>query len=94
MGIISVSCVRSKTASGQPTRSGVFEMTGGGLAEVANPSALFLGDRNSTSPGTAVFAGLEGTRPLLVEIQALVAPPPLWQPAPRRGRLGQPAASP
>ena len=51
----------------------VFEMTGKGLAEVANPSALFLGDRASTSPGTAVFAGIEGTRPLLVEIQALVA---------------------
>ena len=48
-------------------------MTGKGLAEVANPSALFLGDRASTSPGTAVFAGIEGTRPLLVEIQALVA---------------------
>ncbi len=52
---------------------GVFEMTGKWLAEVANPSALFLGDRNSASPGTAVFAGIEGTRPLLVEIQALVA---------------------
>ena len=53
---------------------GVFEMTGKGLAEVANPSALFLGDRDSSAPGTAVFAGLEGTRPLLCEIQALVAP--------------------
>jgi DNA repair protein RadA/Sms len=42
--------------------------------EVPNPSALFLGDRSGTAPGTAVFAGLEGTRPLLVEIQALVAP--------------------
>src|SRR5262249_18008157 len=41
---------------------------------VPNPSALFLGDRNSISPGAAVFAGLEGTRPLLVEVQALVAP--------------------
>jgi DNA repair protein RadA/Sms len=49
-------------------------MTGKGLAEVANPSALFLGDRDSSAPGTAVFAGLEGTRPLLCEIQALVAP--------------------
>jgi DNA repair protein RadA/Sms len=44
-----------------------------GLMEVANPSALFLGDRNSSAPGAAVFAGLEGTRPLLVEVQALVA---------------------
>jgi DNA repair protein RadA/Sms len=49
-------------------------MTGKGLKEVANPSALFLGDRDSSAPGTAVFAGLEGTRPLLCEIQALVAP--------------------
>src|ERR1700685_572431 len=49
-------------------------MTGKGLAAVATPSALFLGDRKSASPGTAVFAGLEGTRPLLCEIQALVSP--------------------
>ena len=62
-----------KNRFGPTDEIGVFEMTGKGLAEVANPSALFLGDRNSSSPGTAVFAGLEGTRPLLVEIQALVA---------------------
>src|SRR5271154_7004351 len=62
-----------KNRFGPTDEIGVFEMTGRGLAEVANPSALFLGDRNSTSPGAAVFAGLEGTRPLLVEIQALVA---------------------
>src|SRR6201996_8453059 len=62
-----------KNRFGATDEIGVFEMTGRGLSEVANPSALFLGDRNSTSPGTAVFAGLEGTRPLLVEIQALVA---------------------
>src|ERR1700761_1693757 len=62
-----------KNRFGPTDEIGVFEMTGKGLSEVANPSALFLGDRNSTSPGTAVFAGLEGTRPLLVEIQALVA---------------------
>src|ERR1700744_2173192 len=62
-----------KNRFGPTDEIGVFEMTGRGLAEVANPSALFLGDRNSTAPGTAVFAGLEGTRPLLVEIQALVA---------------------
>ncbi len=49
-------------------------MTGRGLMEVSNPSALFLGDRSGTAPGAAVFAGLEGTRPLLIEIQALVAP--------------------
>jgi DNA repair protein RadA/Sms len=48
-------------------------MTGNGLAEVANPSDLFIGERDSNSPGTAIFAGMEGTRPLLVEVQALVA---------------------
>src|SRR6201994_1701336 len=62
-----------KNRFGATDEIGVFEMTGRGLAEVANPSALFLGDRDSTAPGTAVFAGLEGTRPLLVEIQALVS---------------------
>jgi DNA repair protein RadA/Sms len=62
-----------KNRFGPTDEIGVFEMTGSGLAEVANPSALFLGDRNSTSPGAAVFAGLEGTRPLLMEVQALVA---------------------
>jgi DNA repair protein RadA/Sms len=62
-----------KNRFGATDEIGVFEMTGSGLAEVANPSALFLGDRNSTAPGAAVFAGLEGTRPLLVEVQALVA---------------------
>ena len=62
-----------KNRFGPTDEIGVFEMTGKGLAEVANPSALFLGDRNSIAPGTAVFAGLEGTRPLLCEIQALVA---------------------
>src|SRR6201985_1980632 len=63
-----------KNRFGATDEIGVFEMTGKGLAEVANPSALFLGDRASAAPGTAVFAGLEGTRPLLCEIQALVAP--------------------
>jgi len=62
-----------KNRFGATDEIGVFEMTGQGLAEVANPSALFLGDRTSAAPGTAVFAGLEGTRPLLCEIQALVS---------------------
>ena len=62
-----------KNRFGATDEIGVFEMTGAGLAEVANPSALFLGDRASAAPGTAVFAGLEGTRPLLCEIQALVS---------------------
>src|SRR6201994_83743 len=64
----------TKNRFGATDEIGVFEMTGKGLCEVANPSALFLGDRESAAPGTAVFAGLEGTRPLLCEIQALVAP--------------------
>src|SRR5277367_5206724 len=62
-----------KNRFGATDEIGVFEMTGKGLAEVANPSALFLGDRTVASPGTAVFAGIEGSRPLLVEVQALVA---------------------
>src|SRR5271156_680074 len=62
-----------KNRFGPTDEIGVFDMTGRGLAEVANPSALFLGDRDSSAPGTAVFAGLEGSRPLLCEIQALVA---------------------
>jgi DNA repair protein RadA/Sms len=75
-----------KNRFGPTDEIGVFEMTGKGLAEVANPSALFLGDRDSVSPGTAVFAGLEGTRPLLVEIQALVAPAGFG--TPRRAVVG------
>jgi DNA repair protein RadA/Sms len=62
-----------KNRFGATDEIGVFEMTGKGLAEVPNPSALFLGDRSGTSAGAAVFAGIEGTRPLLVEVQALVA---------------------
>jgi DNA repair protein RadA/Sms len=63
-----------KNRFGPTDEIGVFEMTGGGLAEVANPSELFLSERDLGTPGTAVFAGIEGTRPLLVEMQALVAP--------------------
>src|SRR3984957_12413978 len=63
-----------KNRFGPTDEIGVFEMTGAGLREIANPSELFLSERDLGSPGTAVFAGMEGTRPLLVEIQALVAP--------------------
>ena len=63
-----------KNRFGATDEIGVFEMTGAGLREVANPSELFLGERDGRSPGTAVFAGMEGSRPLLIEIQALVAP--------------------
>ncbi|SDI10236.1 DNA repair protein RadA [Lutimaribacter saemankumensis] len=69
-----------KNRFGPADEIGVFEMTGGGLAEVPNPSALFLSERGEPSPGSVVFAGIEGTRPLLVEFQALVAPTPHSQP--------------
>jgi len=75
-----------KNRFGPTDEIGVFEMTGAGLKEVANPSALFLSERDLGSPGTAVFAGIEGTRPLLVEIQALVAPTVLGMP--RRAVVG------
>ncbi len=75
-----------KNRFGPTDEIGVFEMTGAGLAEIANPSELFLGDRDAASPGAAVFAGIEGTRPLLVEIQALVTPSPLG--TPRRAVIG------
>jgi DNA repair protein RadA/Sms len=63
-----------KNRFGPADEIGVFEMTGQGLTQVANPSELFLSEREANAPGTAVFAGIEGTRPVLVEIQALVAP--------------------
>jgi DNA repair protein RadA/Sms len=63
-----------KNRFGATDEIGVFEMTGTGLQEVQNPSELFLGDRLVETPGSVVFAGIEGTRPILVEIQALVAP--------------------
>jgi DNA repair protein RadA/Sms len=75
-----------KNRFGPTDEIGVFEMTGAGLQEVANPSELFLSERDLGSPGTAVFAGIEGTRPLLVEIQALVAPTTLG--TPRRAVVG------
>lgn len=75
-----------KNRFGPADEIGVFEMTGRGLSEVANPSALFLSDREEPAPGSVVFAGIEGTRPVLVELQALVAPSPHSQP--RRSVLG------
>jgi DNA repair protein RadA/Sms len=75
-----------KNRFGPTDEIGVFEMTGAGLREVANPSELFLSERDLGQPGTAVFAGIEGTRPLLVEIQALVAPTSLG--TPRRAVVG------
>ncbi|GAA0600488.1 DNA repair protein RadA [Caenispirillum bisanense] len=63
-----------KNRFGATDEIGVFEMTDRGLAEVVNPSALFLAERRGNVSGSCVFAGLEGSRPVLVEIQALVAP--------------------
>ena len=69
-----------KNRFGPADEIGVFEMTGKGLAEVLNPSALFLSERGEPSAGSVVFAGIEGTRPVLTELQALVAPSPHSQP--------------
>ena len=63
-----------KNRFGATDEIGVFQMTGGGLQEVANPSALFLAERERDVAGCCVFAGLEGSRPVLLEVQALVAP--------------------
>ncbi|WP_068081806.1 DNA repair protein RadA [Polycladidibacter stylochi] len=75
-----------KNRFGPTDEIGVFEMSDKGLREVKNPSAMFLQERATTTPGSAVFAGVEGTRPILVEIQALVAPSPLG--TPRRAVIG------
>jgi len=75
-----------KNRFGPTDEIGVFEMTDGGLIEVPNPSALFLAERQGDVSGAAVFAGIEGSRPVLVEIQALVAPSPLA--TPRRTVVG------
>ncbi len=68
-----------KNRFGPADEIGVWEMTGSGLAGVANPSELFLSERDRPAPGSAIFAGIEGTRPILCEIQALVAQAPAGQ---------------
>jgi DNA repair protein RadA/Sms len=75
-----------KNRFGATDEIGVFEMGDAGLREVANPSALFLGDSKERAPGSAVFAGIEGSRPVLVEVQALVAPSAYG--TPRRAVVG------
>ena len=75
-----------KNRFGATDEIGVFEMTEQGLAEVKNPSALFLAERRGNIAGSCVFAGVEGSRPLLVEIQALVAP--ISGQSPRRAVVG------
>jgi DNA repair protein RadA/Sms len=76
----------TKNRFGATDEIGVFEMGDAGLREVPNPSALFLGDGGERSSGSAVFAGIEGSRPVLVEIQALVAPSAYG--TPRRAVVG------
>jgi len=75
-----------KNRFGATDEIGVFEMVEAGLVEVPNPSELFLADRRDDVTGAAVFAGIEGSRPLLVEIEALVAPSSLA--SPRRNVVG------
>jgi DNA repair protein RadA/Sms len=75
-----------KNRFGAISEMGVFEMTGTGLKPVANPSALFLAERIAGSPGSAVVATMEGSRPMLVEVQALVSPTSFG--TPRRMSLG------
>lgn len=75
-----------KNRFGATHEIGIFEMGAGGLAEVANPSALFLGNREEAGSGTATVVACEGTRPLVVELQALVSP--TCYPAPRRSATG------
>ena len=76
----------AKNRFGATDEVGVFEMTGGGLAEVPNPRRCSSRTGRRANPGAAVFAGVEGARPLLVEIQALVAPTTLG--TPRRAVVG------
>jgi len=75
-----------KNRFGPTDEIGVFEMSDGGLAEVTNPSRLFMGTGEQATPGAAVFAGMEGTRPLLIEVQALVSQSVLG--TPRRTTVG------
>ena len=75
-----------KNRFGAANEIGVFEMTESGLKEVPNPSALFLAEREMHLSGSAVFAGIEGTRPVLMEIQALISPS--YMSMPRRAVVG------
>jgi DNA repair protein RadA/Sms len=75
-----------KNRFGSTNEIGVFEMTGGGLKEVQNPSGLFLAERPQHAAGSAVVASVEGSRPVLVEVQALVSSSGFAQP--RRTAIG------
>jgi len=75
-----------KNRFGSTHEIGVFEMREGGLEEIVNPSSLFLSERASGSTGSVVVSSLEGSRPILTEIQALVSPTPFG--IPKRGVIG------
>ncbi|WP_204152766.1 DNA repair protein RadA [Leptolyngbya sp. CCY15150] len=75
-----------KNRFGATHEIGIFEMVDRGLAEVLNPSALFLGTRQEAVPGTCTIVACEGTRPLVIELQALVSP--TSYPSPRRSATG------
>lgn len=75
-----------KNRFGATDEIGVFHMEEAGLVEVPNPSSLFLTTRDHAVPGAVVFAGMEGTRPLLVEVQALITPSTMS--TPRRAVVG------
>ena len=75
-----------KNRFGSTNEIGVFEMKENGLQAVANPSALFLAERPEEVPGSVVISSIEGTRPILVEVQALVSPTSFG--TPRRTTLG------
>lgn len=75
-----------KNRFGAAQELGVFQMESTGLREVANPSELFLEERGPNLIGSAVFASMEGSRPLLVEVQALTTPTPMAMP--RRNTIG------
>ena len=75
-----------KNRFGATHEIGIFEMAEGGLVEVDNPSQLFLGNRDEASPGTSTVVACEGTRPIVVEIQALVSPTSYT--SPRRSTTG------
>jgi DNA repair protein RadA/Sms len=70
----------TKNRFGPTHEVGVFEMQGQGLIEVSNPSAVFLAERGASAPGSVVTVAMEGTRPILVEIQALVSKSSLAMP--------------
>ncbi len=76
-----------KNRFGSTNELGIFEMQSEGLVEVANPSAAFLHERQAGTCGSAVVATIEGTRPLLIEVQALVTPASPFG-APRRSATG------